>query len=300
MKHIPTDQELGVMFANAWATSLALVCGKVSGNLEVVDIDCKYDLTGRLYEDYRRLVDERVPHLFNKLVVASTKSGGYHLYYRCGIVEGNRKLAQRPATEAEQAGNPDDKVRVLIETRGEGGIAVAPPSKGYNFLRGSVQQIPTITVDERKILLDCAVSLNQMKEQTRLTFSGSITRRYDENSPLDDYDRRGDVVGLLQKHGWKVVRTTGERTFMLRPGRTNSRTSGDYNHRLGLFGVFSTSTIFTPGKGYRPSAVFAYLECDGDFREAAIKLISEGYGVAHRDRKVPLQRKLVRSKGRFR
>jgi len=34
--------------------NIGLVCGKVSGNILVIDVDCKYDLTGKLYSDLKR------------------------------------------------------------------------------------------------------------------------------------------------------------------------------------------------------------------------------------------------------
>jgi hypothetical protein len=60
------------------------------------------------------------------------------LYYRCDVIEGNQKLAQRPATAEEVKENPNEKVLVLIETRGEGGYVVAPPTDGYKLSAGRV------------------------------------------------------------------------------------------------------------------------------------------------------------------
>jgi hypothetical protein len=47
---------------------------------------------------------------------------------------------------------------------------------------------------------------------------------------------------------------------------------------MGLFSVFSTNTPFKVGKGYRPASVYAILECNGDLKAAARKLLDEGYG----------------------
>ncbi len=91
-------------------------------------------------------------------------NGVHYLVYRYQTIEGNRKLARRPATEQELLANPKDKSRVLIETRGTGGYFVSYPSQGYQLIAGSMEAIPEITEEERKILLECAVALNQLND----------------------------------------------------------------------------------------------------------------------------------------
>ena len=36
--------------------AVGLVCGSLSGGLEVIDVDSKYDLSGTLFESYKRLI----------------------------------------------------------------------------------------------------------------------------------------------------------------------------------------------------------------------------------------------------
>ncbi len=71
------------------AQGIAIICGAISGNLEVIDIDTKYDLTGKLFDNLMVFLGD----LADLLVIARTKSGGYHLYFRCDTIEGNQKLA---------------------------------------------------------------------------------------------------------------------------------------------------------------------------------------------------------------
>jgi hypothetical protein len=110
------------------AEGIAVICGQVSGNLEVIDFDLKNDISGTLTERYFALIPE---DLKQKLYVVRTKSGGFHFYYRCEVIENNQKLASRPPTEQEKKDTPHLKQVVLIETRGNGGYVVAPPSSGY-------------------------------------------------------------------------------------------------------------------------------------------------------------------------
>lgn len=82
---------------------VGLVCGEPSGNVECLDIDLKYSLDPKLFEKYKSIVHKSNPTLLNKLVVQKTRSGGYHLIYRCSQIAGNLKLANRPTTEEEKA-----------------------------------------------------------------------------------------------------------------------------------------------------------------------------------------------------
>lgn len=260
----PMDQDAAVKLFKG-AAEIAILAGAVSGGLEVVDVDVKHDNTGKLWEELREALEDSVPDVFSRLVIAKTRSGGYHLYYRCDVIKGNLKLAVKENKE------------VIIETRGEGGYVIAPPSKGYEYTQGSPLNIPTITAQEREIVLNIARSFNQAPPEVKVAkvTGGSFT---DGSSPWEDYNQRGDVIGLLEAHGWKVVNQRGERINLIRPGDTDSKTSGNYHTGKRLLLVFSSSTEFNPGQGYPPSEVFKILECNGDSKTSYHKLTAMGYG----------------------
>lgn len=281
---------------------VGLVCGKLSGGLEVIDVDLKYDLTGKLFERYKRLVNEIDDAILGRLVVQKTQSGGYHLIYRCSTIAGNIKLANRPTTDSEKEQtyqetyeaqlrkDPDDtkakqiadrakkedKVRVLFETRGEGGYIMCFPSKGYELVYGDFYGIREITPDQRETLHSIARQFNEVIEQAPMPKFKK--EKIKGASSFDDYNSRGDVVALLESHGWRIVQQKGAKTIFLRPGQTTSSSSGNYDHDKGWFSVFTTSSEFQPMTAYLPYAVFAILECSGDYSEASKKLYDLGYG----------------------
>ncbi|MET6999435.1 bifunctional DNA primase/polymerase [Chitinophaga defluvii] len=289
---IATKSVLESLFNNPRVNGIAVICGAVSGNLEVIDVDVKNDTTGRLFQDFVAAIQKRDPKLSDNFVIAQTRSGGFHLLYRCASIGRNEILARRPTTDAERVVNPKEKAKVLVETRGNGGYAVIAPTQGYWFLQKDLLTIPTITTSQRSIILDTARAFNQY--QPVILTPGSQPRpRPPGLSPLDDYNQRGDIIGLLVKHGWSVVDHKNNRTLLKRPGETDKYRSGDYNHELGLFSVFTTSTEFEPGRGYRPYAVYAMLECGGDFKEAVRQLARQGFGQpqpikqSHQPRRLP-------------
>ena len=215
-EHIATDEEISSMFASDRCAGIATICGEVSGNMEVIDVDCKYDLTGNLFEEFMQAIIDTDAEIAKKLVISKTKGGGYHIFYRCQTIEGNKKLAQRFTTDKERLDNPHEKVKVLIETRGEAGYVIAAPTDGYKYIQGTIRDLKEITPSERQLILDAARSFNSVIEEVHN--HSFIENRPFNKSPFQDYNERGDIVGLLQKHGWRVVKDSVDKTVMLRPG----------------------------------------------------------------------------------
>ena len=102
------DQELQEWFA-AGRHGIAVICGQVSGGLEVLDFD-----SADAWRVWSRLCEEEHPGLLARLPRVRTPAGGMHLYYRVDEPGGNQKLAW------------DQDGLDLIETRGEGGYVLAP------------------------------------------------------------------------------------------------------------------------------------------------------------------------------
>jgi len=261
------EDEVEALFTGANVKGLAIICGAISGGLEVIDVDTKHDTTGSLWEELRGLIEDNLPELYSRLVIAQTKSGGYHIYYRCSSIAGNLKLSTKKNKE------------VLIETRGEGGYVIAPPTPKYAYTQGEPGNIPTITPEDREILFSIAKSFNELEEiKPKVNTTTSTTYNSTGLSPFEDYNQRGDIVGLLESKGWRVVNQRGERINLLRPGSTDSKTSGNYHTGLKVLRVFSSSTEFNPDKGYSHSQVFSLLECNGDNKLTYRRLLELGYG----------------------
>ena len=163
----------------AWIDSRAgvgIIGGRISGNLEIIDLDAP-DLCQLWWE----MLEELMPGFLDRLPCVLTPRQGWHVYYRCQVIEGNQKLAE----------SRDRKT--LIETRGEGGYVVAPGSplachplkKPYQLLRGDLTQIPTISPDERQILLNTARSFNERPQKTGVPVTGErISHRRSSRRPL--------------------------------------------------------------------------------------------------------------------
>jgi hypothetical protein len=288
---LPTDAEVRGWFANGHA-ALCLVCGAVSGGLEMID----FDVAAEAFEAWRGVVRETAPDLLDRLVIESTPSGGRHIVYRCeGRVCGNLKLAQRrlavPNGEPTTLGGKTFRPRrqsdgswsvllTLIETRGEGGIFLCAPSEGYELLQGDLANPPVLTADEREALLAAAWALNEVVPNPEpIPATGANVAR-----PGDAYAKRGDVRDVLRRHGWTLARAAvsgGDgNEYWRRPGKTDGWSATLKEMSGGrVFYVFSSNAApFEPGKAYGPFAVYTLLEHNGDFAAAARALRAEGYG----------------------
>jgi hypothetical protein len=258
---------------------LGVITGSVNGNLEVIDIDTKNDTKGGIWEALKEEIENILPSLLGHFLIVQTKSGGYHIYYRSETIEGNLKLANNPKGEA------------ILETRGEGGYVVAPPTPGYTIINGDYNSIPDISQEERDTLLSICRSLDQQKKESPLIeqyFTHLPQISNPEDSPLEAYNKEGAsvVIPLLVSHDWKEVERSGERVKLKRPGETTAHSSGDFHIGKNLFKVFSTSTVFESGKGYSPASVFCLLECGGDWKLTYQRLLERGYGKPLKGEKV--------------
>lgn len=274
-----------------------IICGDVSGNLEMFEIEGRaadlYDKLGF------RMMELGYAELWFRVATGyleRTPSGGFHFLLRVsGTPKPNLKLARRPATPEELAVNPDDKVKVLLETRGEGGFTVVAPSGGrthpsgqeWERIDGTPANIPVLTEDERDIFYEVARSFDQMpvaepREQ----------REYKERSPGDplrpgdDFNLRATWDDILTPQGWTYCYDIGGARAWRRPGKdvgisaTTGRNDGDNLY------VFSSSTPFETETAISKFHAYAVLHHGGDFSAAARDLGRQGYG-EQRSRREP-------------
>lgn len=258
---------------------LGIITGKISGNVFVLDVDIKYDISGTLLE---RLENEIGPELWDRIFqnsyIQKTVNNGLHIFLKCEEIEGNLKLARRYATDEEKAINPDEKVKVLLETRGEGGFIVVAPTPGYEVITGSLHEIGFVSIEDKERLFECCRFFNEVYRDVSPPTSKRFLSTLSGNlPPWEDYNERADVPGYLQSQGWTYFKTAGKNIHFSRPGKKGA-TSGTYCEELNLFRCFSTSTPLEGDKSYSPSALFTFLECGGNFEESARRLRAMGYG----------------------
>lgn len=288
--NIPTTQQVEQWWGNGEEYGLALVCGPVSGNLEMCEIE------GRALQDPAALMD-----IINRMdeggagpiwdlltgpngYAEDSPSGGMHLLYRITDhpVPGNCKIAA------------DEDHVVLAETRGHGGYVIVAPTSGnchpsgepWRLVNGHYGQLPEITWAERNLLHECLrVALDKTEPVpvvVPLAESREFKRLATTRTPGDDFEEQTDWSDILEPHGWQLVMsTTGGERHWVRPGKNPrdgmSATTGRANDRDRLY-VFSTSTVFESEIPYTKFGAYAVLNWGGDHGRAAAHLAKQGYG----------------------
>jgi hypothetical protein len=298
----PTRDEVEQWFAGGH-TGMGVICGAVSGDLEMFELEGRFcedggtkTFTARMHSAGLELLLKRLVNGFHTI----SPSGGRHFIYHVdGSVDGNTKLARRPATAAELAENPDDVVKTLIETRGEGGFVVLAPSHGtvhptgnpWRQRAGTFAAIPTITAEERAALFDVARSFNvdvarpapvtvaPTNRTVATPWRGGTVGESWIDAVAEHLRATSPVRDLLERHGWEFCYTDGHgRQLMRRPGKDDG-VSASINANGRLY-VFSTSTPFVGDERttYDELDILATYEYGGD-RKAAARSVAEHAGI---------------------
>lgn len=193
--------EITAWFGQRRYPNLGLVCGRISGGLLVLDFDHQAADTYRLWREQAAPLSYRLP------VVATGK--GLHVYLRTSEPPGNRKLAV------------DGQKRPLIETRGEGGYVLAPPSrhpsgKLYGWLRGG-PPIPELSADETAFVVAVAQTFDQRPARAVQTSAPKKARPTHAG---------GNNAARLESYAAAVLRGEAEQLQAI--------PSGDRNNQLNL------------------------------------------------------------------
>lgn len=245
-------------------SAIAIICGKVSGNLEAIDIDVKNwpGIDARLFEAIR----ENYPDIFARLRIHSTPSGGFHILYRVerptGI--GNKKLAT--CSTSTQAG---------IETRGEGGYIVAPPSLGYQIYKDN--PIPLLSWEQRESIINLAKSLDEkIKVIKPLAVTKANESIYDEN-PFEHFNQSIRGESVLLDNGWKDDGGNNQYRYFSKPGKEKG-VSATFNRSTRIFYIWTTATHLEADRGYHPATLLAELQFNGDKTATYRYLVEQGFG----------------------
>jgi hypothetical protein len=251
---------------------IGMCCG-TDQNIQCVDIDCKYDLTGTLFADYKNQIALFSKDLLKKMTVQKTQNNGYHFIFRCAEIAGNQKIANRLAT-ADEYLTKKEKTKTLIETREAGGYIMIAPSPGYEIIYGDLTNLMEITPDERQILLTCASTFNEFFVESS---DYKMKKEVPDISPFEDYNNRGDIIEILKDCGWTETGMNRGNIMLLRPGGEKLWSAG-YHPEMRKFRCFSQSTEFDVTKSYMPATVLTLVKFNGDYKEAAKWLFGQGYG----------------------
>ncbi len=265
--------------------SMAAVLGEISGNAELLDFDHNPEATPRPYS-----ADELFGPWWTAcgdlveqydLPVWRTGGGGYAVAYRCETVAPNTKMAWIP-NESAKAGRS-----IAIETRGEGGYALIPPSlhpsgNRYTMIRGDLTKIATIPIEVRAKFFKVALSLclaPYAKQDLTAAIRNHTKQRPADcgDSVIDKFNAQNNIVNLLEKHGY--IHAHGSR--WVRPNGKSGSVDVFKAENVSFHWSSNDALHRTNGSGpvpVDPFQVYTIFEHDGD-HEAAFVAAKKALGL---------------------
>ena len=295
---VPTLEQVDEWWGNGKPYGLALICGAVSGNLELTETEGRAMVSDKFQDIVNRMDELGVGHVWDLLYgpegfTETSPSGGLHFLYRISDheVPGNTKIA----TSGEGL--------CLAETRGHGGYVITAPTPGichpsgepWLLREGQYGVLPTLTWQERclfhealRLALDEApasvgtVAVTSPTIPSPLPSTGTTApTSWPGTSPGDDFEAHTDWAEILEPHGWSLESRHGPERHWTRPGKERrdgaSATTGRAGDRDRLY-VFSTSTVFQAEVPYTKFGAYALLNHGGDHSAAARELARQGFG----------------------
>lgn len=284
-----TREEVTWYWREGEVVGVAVICGAISGNLEMLELEAGAtggeSLTKIRFECEMRGVLDLWDSLTLEGYAEWTPSGGIHLLYRLEDheVPGNTKLA------ATATG------KTLAETRGEGGYVIVAPSNGHchpsgeawSTLAGRQGQVPTLTWSQRMAIHNSVTAaLDQSPPPPPVTPRREIAIRTDDDlRPGDDFNERADWdEEWFLRQGWRRSHSAGNETFWVRPGkevRDGHSASTGFNNDADRLYVWSTSAGLPTETPLSKFYVYAHYYHAGDMSKAARALRSMGYGTSN-------------------
>jgi len=266
------------IFESSNVGGIALLTGK---GIEVIDIDLKYSLDDGLMSKFLDQVYYLLGEdFYKKVIIAKTVSGGYHVFYKTDVGEGNLKLASRYTLDSEKK-NDHDTTRVLFETRGIGGYVLIAPSNGYQYDHSqiTVSDMQHIEDGQRNKLIEICRSFDETIEMHRQIEAVPVHISTESKSTIEAFNEAHDPIEFLTSEGWQFKYSRGGNDHYVRPGKgLNEGVGAGYNKSLKLVRVFTSSTQFDPNKSYNAFQTYAVLYFAGDYSKAASDLYHKGYG----------------------
>lgn len=257
--NLPTDYDKKIWrnYSDVDRFGVCLICGNISGGLEVIDIDNHLGNADQLFKDFISI--DEVAGIISKydLPIEQTKSGGYHIFFKSECPDGNLKLAKESG-------------KTTIETRGEGGLIVCAPSKGYTIISGDLSDIATISCDERNALIMYSRAYDKDVAVSQPVFSPT-----QQQLPANTGERPGDIynaqyvseaISILKSMGWTQL---GNKHWR-RPNKKDG-VSATFGHIApDVFYVFSSNAYpFESNRCYHPFDIYTLCEHNGDYKTSA-------------------------------
>lgn len=269
-------------------SGVAVICGAISGNLEMLEIEGGWTDGESLAIIGEYCGAAGVRDVWEDLLLRGyaewSPSGGIHVLYRIrdGAVPGNTKLAM----------TADKMPKTKAETRGEGGYVIVAPTGGqchpsgqpWTTVAGEPGLIPYLTMAERDAIHAAIMSaLDESPPPAPATppVKRDVLLPATLDRPGDAFNASVEWPEILEPHGWRVAERRGQETLWVRPDkkrRDGHSASTGYANDADRMYVWSTSAGLPTEQPLSKFFVWTALNHGGDFRSATRELSRLGFG----------------------
>lgn len=279
---------------------VGLICGEVSGGLELLELEGKAMDSASLDKVNAAMERHDIIDLWTELTengyAEITPSGGLHILYRIvdHEVPGNTKIANRPPTERELEASPKLRSVTLAETRGEGGFVIVAPTKGsvhptgdsWSVTAGKIGQVGQISWAARCLLhraiheaLDTMPPPPPRIEPARSTLPRSNPG---DLAPGEDFNAKTSWSDLLNQYGWTYHSQYfgSAEELWTRPGKDphdGHSASVGYQGSDNIY-CWSSAADLPIEEPVSKFGFYTYMEHRGDFSASARALRAQGFG----------------------
>lgn len=250
--------------------TFAIKTGEKSGGYTVLDIDNKNYSTGDLNKEFLLKLKKKNEELLNKLYIETTTHNGLHIGFKINFDTDESKVLAR---------SHENKGIIELFTNQP---IVSAPSPNYQVVQNSIINAPLLTRNEFEFLITVAKSFDQrpVVETPKVIKKTETENKESMDNPFYAYDQSDDWINVLENHGWKKAGSCYSEIYFKRPGK-NKGVSASFNKENKKLYVFSSNAYPLEGEqSYQPYAIFAFLECNQDFKLARKKLLEMGFGKA--------------------
>jgi hypothetical protein len=253
-------------------------------DVECIDVDTKVLVSlqerNDWWNEYINFLCDNIEDFMNKVVIAKTRGGGYHIIYKCKTISGNTKIARLEGmTEA------------IIETRGEGGQVIL-----YDYFVGEREyhHIDYISESDREIIWSISKTYNWVDPiVVKIPSKKEFPIVEGEITPWDDYNNKVNILDLINDD-FTIVRNATKQYVIKRHG-AKSPHSGYIFKDSGCMYLFSTGTLYPAEELLSPFSVYTYKYHNGDFHLSTSEIYKDGFG-SRRVPKIKVSENLISKK----
>ncbi len=243
-------------------------CRTGYNDIECIDVDLKvFPLLQDRQEwwnEYLNFLCDNIENFIQKVVIAKTKKGGFHILYKTKIKKGNTKIASLQGMK-----------EAIVETRGVGGQFIL---YGEFLNEREYHHIDYITDEEREIIWSISKTYDYKDPILAEIPKKSEYKKLDETdiTPWDDFNSKKTAFDIIEDE-FTIVRNTSKTYVIKRHGATSPH-SGYVFKDSGCLFLFSTGTIYPNEKLLSPFNLYTIKHHNGDYTEATKELYKQNYG----------------------